>query len=106
MCTFQNGISHHAHRLFSNCHPSASTAIIALVQVPDLPTSYADTVETTPTLSSWVDSDTATADQTKTVNGTTLTLVFSDEFNDETRDFGYNKDAKWEAVDLHYRWAS
>ena len=69
---------------------------------PDYPTSWTDTVETPEPLSGWVDSDTASDVQTRTLNGETLTLVFSDEFNEEGRDLGPGKDAKWEAVDLHY----
>ena len=86
----------------SVCEDAFNGCDVTHAPSPDYPTSWADTVETPETLSSWFDGDTASDALTKTVNGETLTLVFSDEFNEEGRDLGPGKDAKWEAVDLHY----
>lgn len=51
-----------------------------------------------------IDKDTPQEAYTKTsyVDGTTLELVFSDEFNVEGRSFYAGDDPYWEAVDLNY----
>ena len=36
------------------------------------------------------------------LKGSKYKLVFSDEFEEEGRDFRYGHDDKWEAVDKHY----
>ncbi|KAM0751136.1 beta-glucan synthesis-associated [Meredithblackwellia eburnea MCA 4105] len=53
-----------------------------------------------------IDPDTPTSAYTKTgVDGDTLQLVFSDEFNVAGRTFYVDEDPFWEAVNLHY-WAT
>lgn len=51
-----------------------------------------------------IDKDTPEEARTKIsyVDGSTLKLVFSDEFNVEGRTFYPGDDPYWEAVDLHY----
>ncbi len=42
------------------------------------------------------------ANHTKVINGEVLTVVFSDEFNEDGRRFDSGRDSKWEASDLWY----
>lgn len=51
-----------------------------------------------------IDKDTPQDVYTKTsyIDGSTLELVFSDEFNTDGRTFYPGDDPYWEAVDLHY----
>lgn len=53
-----------------------------------------------------IDADTPKSEFTikSTKDGSTMELVFSDEFNKEGRTFYPGDDPYWEAVDLHY-WA-
>ena len=43
----------------------------------------------------------ASQNRTITINGQTLDLTFSDEFNTDGRAFGWGYDARWEAADYH-----
>ncbi|RKP08191.1 beta-glucan synthesis-associated [Thamnocephalis sphaerospora] len=54
-------------------------------------------------VSKWIDPDTPKEFKTKKMeDGVEYKLVFSDEFNQDGRNFAPGKDKIWEAVDLHY----
>ena len=89
--------------IFANatvCADAFDACGVTHVPSPDYPVSLTHT-PATPSTTSMVDPDTPTSVSTRTIQGRSLTLAFSEEFTTEGRTFGYGHDAKWEAVDLH-----
>ena len=88
-----------AHADKAECAAAFDGCGVSHVTLPDVPPSLEPAVESPPAVDDWVDADTPAAARTKIVDGEELRLVFSDEFEDATRDFRPGHDAKWEAAD-------
>ena len=88
------------HEDKATCAAAFDGCGVSHIVVPDFPAALEPAVETAPAVDTWVDPATPQAAHTKVVNGETLTLVFSDEFEEATRDFRSGMDARWEA--MHY----
>ena len=88
-----------AHAAKDVCEAAFDSCDLSHIPVPDFPSALAPAAEAAAEVD-WVDADTPASARTKVINGEELTLVFSDEFEDETRSFGPGQDAKWEVSDV------
>ena len=99
-CYFSSNPTHWcAHIDKADCVAAFDACDVSHIVVPDYPPALAPDNDTVPPPDQWVDPNTADSFHTKVVNGEELVLVFSDEFEEATRDFRPGKDEKWEVMD-------